>query len=173
MHFHFLFFALCLCIFAGVFLFQCLCLLLGFTHYLFFGVSHDLLTDLPSAHPVLISLCAAWVDRKIRQLQMRNRETAVVNLSLLEVTPNEVVFIVKEERLLIFSLNAYAVCSGDAHTHCISQRKCCVFSCFWRCKFASMLLSINFATCCIRNGHMLLKIHVLCWHICWHFLLVL
>ncbi len=121
MHFHFLFFALCLCIFAGVFLFQCLCLLLGFTHYLFFGVSHDLLTDLPSAHPVLISLCAAWVDRKIRELQMRNRETAVVNLSLLAVTPNEVVFIVKEERLLIFSLNAYAICSGDAHNHCISQ----------------------------------------------------
>ncbi len=59
---------------------------------------------------------------------MRNRETAVVNLSLLAVTPNEVFFIVKEERLLIFSLNAYAICSGDAHTHCISQRKSAVFS---------------------------------------------
>lgn len=47
---------------------------------------------------------------------MRNRETAVVNLSLLAVTPNEVVFIVKEERLLIFCLNAYAICSPSTPT---------------------------------------------------------
>lgn len=33
---------------------------------------------------------------------MRNREAAVVNVSLLAVTPNEVVFIVKEERLMHF-----------------------------------------------------------------------
>lgn len=51
MRFHFLF-AFSLFIFTGVFLFQCLCLLLGFTHYLFFGVSHDLLTDLDCHPPI-------------------------------------------------------------------------------------------------------------------------
>lgn len=69
---------------------------------------------------------------------MRNREAAVVNLSLLAVTPNEVVFIVKEERLVCFFLMVLEI-------HVFNNQ------------FCDLLYQIN--------DHTLLKINFLCWPI--------